>query len=575
MSLFNFVAATALVFTLTGKALAQPDLIAQHGKIVTVDDKFSIAEAIAIRGDRIQAVGANDEILKLAGPQTTLIDLGQRTVIPGLCDSHVHAPAASMYEFDHPIPEMETVADVLNYVASRARTVPEGEWIIVRQVFITRLRDQRYPTRKELDAAAPKHPVVFITNPDCVCNSLALKLSGIDNSFQITDGQSGQIERDPATGDVTGVLRNALRFVKLKPFEKDVTDDDRVRRLKEVLADYNSVGLTSMVDRFATDESIAAYQALHQRGDLSCRVFLSYGIRSNIKLEETLAEIDKAARHPLHTYNSKLWLRGVKAYLDGGMLTGSAFLRQPWGVSQVYSITDPDYRGIRFISQDRLVAMARHAMRQDLQFTAHSVGDGAIHALIDAYAEINGEFPVKPCRPCITHCNFLDLDAIAKMRELGIVADLQPAWLWLDGATLEKHFGAERLTYFQPYKTLFEQGVIAGGGSDHMQRIGSLRAVNPYNPFLGLWIVLTRQPRRADRPLHAEQIITRQQALRLYTINNAWLTFEEREKGSLEPGKLADFVVLNKDFLNCPVDEVRSLSVHQTWLGGKLVYRAQ
>lgn len=166
----------------------------------------------------------------------------------------------------------------------------------------------------------------------------------------------------------------------------------------------------------------------------------------------------------------------------------------------------------------------------------------------------------------------MSAEAIERMAKLGIVADLQPAWLFLDGATLRKQFGDKRTEYFQPYRALFDSNVIVGGGSDHMQKVGGFRSVNPYNPFLGMWITLTRQPRWTDVPLHPNQRITREQALRLYTINNAFLTFEENEKGSLEKGKLADFVVLEKDFLTCPLDEVKDLQVAETWLGGRRVY---
>ena len=557
-------------------AVAQlPDQIFHHGKIVTVDEKFTIAEALAVRGDRIQAVASNDDVLKLAGPKTKLIDLNGRTVIPGLIDSHVHAPGAAMYEFDHPIPEMDTVADVLKYIAARAEALNDGDWIVVSQVFITRLRDQRYPNRKELDAAAPKNPVMFSTGPDCSLNSLALALSGIDKNFEITDGKAGKIEKDPVTGEPTGILRNASRFVKSKSKSKSASLDDRVQRLKELFADYNAVGLTSVADRSASEDSTQAYSQLKDKGELTCRVFLSYGVNGMGSREEVEKGIQKGADHPLHKYDPMLWLRGIKVFLDGGMLTGSAYLRQPWGVSDIYSITDPDYRGIRFIPQEDLVHMARYALERDLQFTAHSVGDGAVHALIDAYAEIDKTFPVRPCRPCITHCNFMSLEAVQQMQQLGVVADLQPVWLWLDGATLRKQFGDERLTFFQPYKTIFDHGVIVGGGSDHMQKIGSLRSVNPYNPFLGMWTALARLPRRTDRPLHIEQAISREQVLRLYTINNAWLTFEETQKGSLEHDKLADFVVLKQDILTCPVDEVRDITVSATYLGGRCVYSVE
>ncbi|MES2792053.1 MAG: amidohydrolase [Planctomycetota bacterium] len=564
--------------SLIGNAVnaAPPDLIVTNGKVVTVDAQFTIAEAFAVHDGRIVAVGKNSDILPLAGAGTRNIDLGGKTVIPGLCDSHVHPSGAASYEFDHPIPEMDSVADVLKYVAARADVLPDGEWISLSQVFITRLRDQRYPNRKELDAAAPKNPVIFRTGPDASCNSLALELSGIDKNFQITDGKSGQIEKDPVTGELTGILRNASRFVKYKSSEKSANVDQRRAGLKKLLADYNSVGLTSLADRSASDGAVSDYQSLKDQGELSCRVFLSYGING----QATQAEIEKkllvAANHPLHKYDSLLWLRGVKVFLDGGMLTGSAYMREPWGKSEIYSITDPEYRGIRFIPQENLVQMARFTLQHDLQFTAHSVGDAAVLALIDAYEEINRDFPVAAHRPCITHCNFMSVEAIEKMSRLGIVADLQPAWLWLDGATLHKQFGNDRMTYFQPYKLAFDKGVIVGGGSDHMQKIGSLRSVNPYNPFLGMWVTLARQPRRFDdKPLHPEQAITREQALRLYTTNNAYLTFEEKEKGSLEPGKLADFVVLKNDILTCPIDEVKNITVDQTYLGGKLVYAAK
>lgn len=571
----SIVAMFCLLIIQTALAHGQPpDLILHHGKIVTVDNEFSIAEAMAVRGERIVAVGTNEDVAKTAEPQTKQIDLHGRTVIPGLCDSHVHATGASLYEYDHPIPEMDTVADVLKYVAARAELLNDGEWIVVRQVFVTRLRDQRYPTRKELDAAAPRNPVMFSTNPDCVCNSMALELSGITRDFQITDGKAGQIEKDPVTGELTGVLRNASRFVKAKPIEKSATLEDRMLRLKQLFRDYNSVGLTSFADRAANDDAIQAYSQLKDRGELSCRVFLSYAVNGSGNRQEVEAGIQKAADHPLHQYDNRLWLRGIKVFLDGGMLTGSAFMHKPWGRSEIYSITDPEYRGLRFIPQDDLIHMARFALQRELQFTAHSVGDAAVGALIEAYAAINNEFPVRTCRPCITHCNFMSLDSIQQMQRLGIVADLQPAWLWLDGATLRKQFGDERLEYFQPYHSLFEHKVVVGGGSDHMQRIGSLRSVNPYNPFLGMWITLARQPRRTDKPLHPEQAISREQALRLYTINNAFLTFEEKEKGSLETGKLADFVILKTDLLKCPLDEIPGMTVLETYVGGQQVYRS-
>lgn len=548
-----------------------PDLIVLHAKVVTLDPQSSIAEALAVRGETLIAVGSNDEILKLAGDGTKRIDAGGKCVIPGLIDSHVHPAGAAVYEFDHPVPEMDTVADVLQHIAQRAEALPAGEWILVSQVFITRLRDQRYPTRAELDRVAPKHPVKFQTGPDCAVNSLALKLSGIDKNFELPPGDRGLIERDE-NGEPTGILRNASQHVKAKSPDKSPTTDEQREQLRLLLADYNSVGLTSIADRGASESAIARYQELREKNELTCRVFCSYFVGGQQAVEEIEQAIQKAADHPLHAENRWIWVRGVKAMLDGGMLTGSAYMQKPWGVSDIYSIRDPEYRGIRFIPQEKLERIARYALERDLQFTAHSVGDGAVQALVDAYAAIDETLPVKSQRPCITHCNFMSAEIIAQMKTVGVVADLQPAWLWLDGATLDRHFGRDRLAFFQPYRTLFDQGVIVGGGSDHMQKIGSKRSVNPYNPFLGMWTTITRQPRRLDTPLHAEQRLTREEALRLYTIHNAYLTFEEQHKGSLEPGKLADFVILNDDVLTCPEEAIADLTVSATYVGGKKVY---
>ena len=216
--------------------------------------------------------------------------------------------------------------------------------------------------------------------------------------------------------------------------------------------------------------------------------------------------------------------------------------------------------------------IVRLTIENGLQFTAHSVGDGAVTNLVDIYEEISKEMPIRKTRPCITHCNFMTLDCIERMAKLGIAADMQPAWLYLDAPTLTEQFGYERLKYFQPLRSLFEQGVLVGGGSDHMQKMGSLRAINPYNPFLGMWVTLTRRSRWSDTQLHPEQAITREQAIRFYTKNNATLLFLDEATGSLEPGKLADLIVLDRDILECEVDAIQETQVVSTFVGGKLVY---
>ena len=571
--------AWTLAWSLASVARAQDaspvDTIYFNGRIVTVNQNSEVAQAFAVHKDRIVAVGDNASLRKLASSNTVFEDLQGRMVLPGLIDSHVHAPDAALYEWDHPIPEMETIDDVLAYIRTRAKELEPGKWISVSQVFVTRLKDQRFPTRYELDKVAPEHPVFFRTGPDGALNSLALELSGIGKDFAITDGEPGYIERDPQTNEPNGILRSCTRLVKWTDPKTKPSDQERSARLELLLRDYNSVGLTSICDRLATDDAIRLYESLLERDALTCRVFLSYSVNAQASMEEIEKTIHKAAEHPRHAYDNRIWLRGVKIFLDGGMLTGSAYMREPWGLSTIYSITDPQYRGLLYVEPSKLYQMAKLALENDLQFTAHSVGDGAVHALIDAYERIsNKDFQVRDKRPCITHCNFMSAEAIERMSKVGIVADLQPAWLLLDGKTLLKQFGQERTAYFQPYRSLASAGVVVGGGSDHMQKIGSLRSVNPYNPFLGMSIAVERMPRGMDRALHPEQSITRQEAIRLYTWNNAYLTFEEKQKGSIEKGKLADFIIIDRDILECPVDQIASTKVVETYVGGKRVYAA-
>ena len=568
--LFNVLVALEVATGIQGEA--PPTHIFHTGKIVTVDPQFRIVEAMAIRDGRIVAVGTNADIAKLAGAATEQVNLGRRTVLPGLIDSHVHAPSASMYEFEQPIPDVESVEDVLAYFRVRATTTDPGKWITLSQVFITRLREQRYPTRAELDRAAPRHPAAFRTGPDASLNSLALSMSGIDETFKVPEGEPCRVERD-ARGQPTGILRNCGRYIRAGSGGSSPTDADRLARLRELLADYNAVGITSIVDANTDKSSVGIYRTLLEQKSLTCRTFMAYGVDAQAPLDQIEATIKEAASHPLHQDNEMLWLRGIKAFLDGGMLTGSAYMRQPWGVSKIYAIDDPTYRGVRFVEPDKLYQIAKLALANDLQFTAHSQGDAAVDAMVEAYERINrDDFPVRTRRPSITHASFMSPEAIAKMKALGVVANLQPAWLYLDGTTLRQHFGVERLAFFHPYRTLSEQGVTVGGGSDHMQKIGSLRSINPYNPFLGMWTTLVRRPRGSEAPLHPEQNLTREQAIRLYTINNAFLTFEEARKGSLEPGKLADFIVLDRDILSCPDEEVKDIQVEATYLGGNRVY---
>ncbi len=565
----------ALLFTALASVSihAAPALILHHGKIITVDKNFRIAEAIAIETDgRIAAVGSNDEVLALKNDATQQLDLGGKTVLPGLMDSHVH-PGAAMIEFDHEIPTMETIADVLAYLSGRVKVSQPGDLISVRQIFITRLEEKRYPTRAELDRVAPNNPVVFSTGPDSMLNSLALKLGGYSRDYKVSKGSAGVMEVD-ANGEPTGLLRSLSHNVKAPTSVKSPTAEDTYRRTLELFHDYNSVGLTTVADRDSSFKQIDLYQKMLSKGELTVRMRPSPGIPSMSLWPACEKAIEEVIQHPLTKEDPMLQIIGTKVYLDGGMLTGSAWMIDPWGISEAYGISDPQYRGVQKITAERLKQLVEKVTASGLQFTAHSVGDAAVQLLIDTYETVDGQNPgsVRAARSSVTHCNYMHPDSIAKAAKLGVCIDLQPIWLHMDGRTLMGHFGEERMARFQPLRACFDQKVIVGGGSDHMQKIGSFRSINPYNPWLGMWTSITRKARKLDKPVHIENALTREEALRLYTSNNAFLLKAEKNTGSLEPGKLADIILVDRDPLSCPIDDLVQTQVLKTWLGGKVVF---
>jgi predicted amidohydrolase YtcJ len=574
VSRFGAVMSVLLVVMLAvGAGCArQADLIIYNARIVTVDSDFSIQEAMAVKGNRIRAVGSNAEVLRLKGEGTETVDLGGRMVLPGLIDSHVHPCSASMTEFDHPIGQMDSVQDVLDYVRSRAEKLEDGEWIILQQVFITRLREQRYPTRAELDEAAPANPVVFRTGPDASLNSLALKVSGIDRDFRVTDGGPGHMEKDAETGEPTGILRGCTRYIKSKASGREPTEDDRYERLLALLEDYTAVGLTGICDGSAGESNLGLYEKMLKRGELPIRVSAQWYVDTIGPAEEVEERIREAARERIGRGGAMLRVIGVKTFLDGGMLTGSAYMLEPWGVSKIYAIEDPDYRGVLFIEKDRLLRLVRTATECGVQFTAHTVGDGAVDVLLEVYDELSRTMPIREMRHCITHSNFMSREAVEKVGRLGVIPLVQPAWLYLDTRTLTAHFGYERLAWFQPLRSIFEAGGIAAGGSDHMQKTGSLRSINPYNPFLGMWVAVTRRAKWYEGQLYPSQGLSREQAIRLYTINCAKALFQEEYLGSVEKGKLADFIVVDTDLLNCDADAIKDTQVLRTYIDGKLVF---
>jgi predicted amidohydrolase YtcJ len=247
-------------------------------------------------------------------------------------------------------------------------------------------------------------------------------------------------------------------------------------------------------------------------------------------------------------------------------------MREPYGVNtRIYGYTEPDYRGVLAVPKENLFAMARTANELGWQMTAHTTGGGALDLLLDAYDAADKIKPIKGRRFNAMHANFPNAQAVERAKRLGVVFDSQIAWLHADGDALKGVFGPERMKYFLPFRTLIDAGLLAVGGSDHMIRFDPREAINPYHPFYGMWMAITRKT-VSGAELNPEQRINRDEALRMWTIDGAANGFDDDIKGSIETGKLADMVVISKDYLTCPVDEIRNIEALRTVVDGKVVH---
>ena len=545
-----------------------PGMILFNGKIVTVNKNFEIAEAIAIKGDRIQAVGANPEILKLSDSATEKFDLKGKTVLPGLIDAHVHPVMASQSELFEEIPDVHSLKQLLDYIESQAKLNKSGEWIIHPKLFPTRLREMRQPTRDELDKVAPNNPVFLNGSYSGMINSYAMCISGITK-----DSRHPGILKDSQTGEPTGIIRkSAFSLLKSIP-NRQLTYEEKLHALEVMLKRYNQVGLTSITDGYQRLAGLKMYLDLLGKNRLQIRVCVNIAAPSFDSKEQFTAALKEWGIYSRFG-NEMIRIGALKFGLDGGILTGTAYLREPWGLKakDIFGIKDPEYRGIVNISEEQLQEAVSIGHDHGWKMTAHCTGGGAMDMLLKAYEKANRSSPINPQRFSIIHGNFYTPEAIEKCRKLGVIADCQPAWFYKDADAMKYILGPERIKNFLPLKSMLEAGIVVNGGTDHMVKFDSYSSINPYNPFLGMWTVITRQTERGTI-IEPSQAITREQALKMYTINNAYGTFEEDLKGSLESGKLADLIVISKDYLTCPVDSIRTIQVKMTMVGGKVVYK--
>jgi hypothetical protein len=565
---FWYACAALLLASLPG--FTQPaDSVYYNGKIITMWAQRPEVAAIAIQGDRFLAVGSTEEVLKTAGPATKRIDLHGQSVVPGLIDSHVHPISAALSEIDGPVPVFHSIPEIQDYIHTLAPKLPPGRVIFVPKVYASRLAERRYPTRAELDAAAQGHEAAADNGYASVLDTALMKRLGITRDTP--QPSNGRIVKD-SSGEPTGLILGAPQLLGPVRTSRKYTAKDRLWALKNMLEHYNAAGLTSIIDRGEGPDGFRAYQSLHDSGQLTLRAYVTYLIKAQGTPADVREEIE---RFPFVTGWGDNWVRvgSLKTIVDGGILIGTAYLREPWGPhTQLYGFVEPGYRGVLSVSRENLFEMAKLADELGWQMTSHTTGGGATDLLLDAYEAADKIKPIRGRRFTVTHGNFPDPRAIQRAKALGVAFDVQPAWLHLDGAAIKDVFGPERMKNFQPLRSMLDAGLVVAGGSDHMIRFDSRLATNPYQPFFGMWMAITRKT-TDGKVLNPEQRISRMEALKMWTWNGAYLMFEEKEKGSIEPGKLADMVVITKDFSTCPEDDIKDIEPVETIVGGKVVYQ--
>ena len=533
------------------------DMILFNGKMITVDPKFSIAEAVAIRDGKILAVGSNADILALAGPNTQKVDIKSKTLVPGLIDTHQHPEGAGELKFVVNFDTARTVADALGLIKEFAAKTKPGEWIRGSGWYaLAQLEEKRFLTRGEIDSVAPDNPVYLRqTGHDVMCNSYAFKLAKITKDTP--DPPGGIIERDPKTGEPNGILHEGAQSLvgNLVP---PWTFDEQVKMHKESMNYCNGFGLTSVVCGILTPDDFKIYQHLWTNREMTLRVSGNYiPTEERTSLEEWGKIIDRIGCYSGFGDN---WLSfsSVKWFADGGFRI--SWTREPHPDPAIGS-------GISLIPSQYLNEHVAMANRYNWRVAIHCVGDAAIDQILDAYELANKEKSILGRRWVLIHACLIQPDQMERAKKLGVIVTMQD-FMWARAASVEKDLGKKRADRVSPARSIIDKMGIQN------LSLGTDYSVNPMNPFTCMYVFITRKDIRGV-VYGADQAITREEALRLYTSSAAFYNFEEGVKGSIEPGKLADLVVISDDILSCPEEAIKNIKAMITIVGGKIVYEAK
>ena len=560
-SFFSVLALSAiLVCPLAATGLNQDaDVVLYNGKILTVDKNRSIVDAVAVKGGKFVAVGEKKEVMKIVGESTKKIDLEGKTVIPGLIDTHNHMMQTGVSFLNNvQLVQCKTIDDVLQAIRNKARELGSGKWVVTSgQWHESQLKEKRLPTRLELDSVAPDNPVyVARGGHTTVVNSKAFEVAGITK--ETPDPKGGEFKRHPVTGELTGLLFEPPAQRMIQKHLPRASYQEVLEGVRYVMKKYNEYGIVGVSEPgvYVGEWSFSPYYDLWKKGEMT--------VRTRILIRAFKPDDVKSASEYLSQGfgDDMLKISGIKMLLDGGVET--ALLKEPYQI--VLGEQEKEkYHGVQVLSTENLKGICRLAAEKGWHVETHAVGDAAIELLVDTYEEINREVPIKDLRWTVMHIFLPTQKAIEKMKACGIWCNVQDHPTYL-GANQVKYWGEKRGAYAIPNRKLLDEGFLLGGGTDS-------NVVN-FDPYLSLWWMVTRKTVTAGT-LGPDQKVTREEALRMYTSYNAYFTFEEDVRGSIESGKWADLVVLDRDYLTCPEDEIKEIRPVKTMLGGKFVYEAK
>ncbi|HTT62522.1 MAG TPA: amidohydrolase [Bryobacteraceae bacterium] len=536
-------------------ASAQPSasLVLLNGKIWTVNDAQPRAEAVACLGSRIVAVGSNGDIRKWIGPSTEVIDVGGRLVLPGFNDAHVHFFSGGENLAGVQLRDAKSEAEFRRRIAEFAAKQPAGRWITGGGWDHENWTPARLPTRQLIDAVTVGHPV-FVNRLDghmALANSEALKVAGITRDTP--DPPGGTIVRD-ASGEPTGVLKDAAmdRVDRVIPAPSEEQIAEAVRAAMHYAAGN---GVTSVQDMSAAPDILRVYQTLLARGELTVR----------ISGHQPLANWQRLAAVGLRADfgGEKLHIGGLKGFADGSLGSTTALFFEPY-------LDAPNTSGLansEMIPESKMQKRILEADRAGLQIAIHAIGDKANHIVLGMYEEAERQNGPRDRRFRIEHAQHLRMDDIPRFGRLHVIASMQPYHCIDDGRWAEKRIGPERAKGTYAFRSLLDSGAVLAFGSDW--------DVAPMVPLMGIYAAATRRTLDGKHPdgWVPEQKITVAEAIRAYTMGSAYASFDEKIKGSIEPGKLADMVVVSEDILGVPPAEIEKARVETTVFDGKVIYR--